>query len=155
MNEGSVYQRKDKRWVAQWKDSEGKTKYLYRKTKSEARAALRQVLKDRDEGIVPVGKMTLNDLLDSWLEDMDGIVSRRTMVHRESIFRVHIKPTIGTQRVSSLTHKDFQRLYRTKVYEGFAAGTLKCIHALLKQAFGAAVRRKYISHSFYRTSITH
>ena len=91
--------------------------------------------------------MTLNDLLDSWLEDIDGTVSRRTMVHRESIFRVHIKPTIGTQRVSSLTHKDFQRLYRTKVYEGFAAGTLKCIHALLKQAFGDAVRRKYISHS--------
>jgi hypothetical protein len=64
---------------------------------------------------------------------MDGTVSRRTMVHRESIFRVHIKPTNGTQRVSSLTDKDFQRLYRTKVYEGFAAGTLECIHALLKR----------------------
>jgi hypothetical protein len=44
---------------------------------------IRQALKERDEGIVRVGKMTLNDLLNSWLEDMDGTVSRRTMVHRE------------------------------------------------------------------------
>ena len=47
--------------------------------------------------------MTLNDLLDSWLEDMDGTVSRRTIVHRESIFRVHIKPTIGTVLESEIS----------------------------------------------------
>jgi hypothetical protein len=54
--EGSVYQRKDGRWVAQYKDARGKTRYLYRKSKGEARKALRQALKDRDEGIIPPGK---------------------------------------------------------------------------------------------------
>jgi hypothetical protein len=34
--EGSVYQRKDGRWVAQYQDARGKTRYLYRKTKIRA-----------------------------------------------------------------------------------------------------------------------
>ena len=83
MSEGSVYQRKDGRWVAKWKDANGKWCYLYRKTKAEAKKALRQALKDRDDNIVPVGKLKLNDLLNSWLEDMEGTVSRRTLENRQ------------------------------------------------------------------------
>ncbi len=52
--EGSVYQRNgDGRWVAQHHDAKGRVRYLYRKSKSEAKQALREALKDRDEGIVP------------------------------------------------------------------------------------------------------
>ncbi len=70
MSEGSVYQRQDKRWAAQFQSAEDKTKYLYRKTKAEAKKALREALQARDEGIIPVGKMTLNDLLDSFMEEI-------------------------------------------------------------------------------------
>lgn len=145
MSEGSIYKRKDGYWVAKYKDAAGQWKYLYRRTKGEARKALREALKNRDEGIVPATNITLNDLLDSWLEDMEGTVSRRTMVHRESIYRVHVKTSIGRQRVSKLSHKDFARLYRNKLSEGLKSSTVKCIHALLKQCFGDALRRKYIS----------
>jgi len=55
--EGSVYQRKDGRWVAQYQDLKGKTRYLYRMTKTEARKALREALKDRDDGYVVTGSM--------------------------------------------------------------------------------------------------
>ena len=41
--EGSVYQRKDGRWVAQYRDARDKVRYIYRKRKSEARKALREV----------------------------------------------------------------------------------------------------------------
>ena len=58
--EGSVYQRKsDGRWVAQHKDARGKTRYFYRKSKGEAKEALREALRDGDDGIVPPSKMTL------------------------------------------------------------------------------------------------
>jgi transposase-like protein len=83
MSEGSTYRRKDGRWVAKWKDANGKWCYLYRKTKADAKKTLRQALKDRDDHIVLVGKLTLNNLLDSWLEDMDGTVSRRTSENRQ------------------------------------------------------------------------
>jgi predicted negative regulator of RcsB-dependent stress response len=61
---GSVYQRKDGRWVAQYADAKGKTRYLYRKTKAEAKKALRQALKDRDDGYVPADKLTVGKYLD-------------------------------------------------------------------------------------------
>jgi hypothetical protein len=35
--EGSVYRRKDGRWVAQYKDARGKVRYVYRKTKGKAK----------------------------------------------------------------------------------------------------------------------
>jgi hypothetical protein len=58
--EGSVYRRKsDGRWVAQHKDARGKTRYIYRKSKGEAKEALREAQRDRDDGIVPPSKMTL------------------------------------------------------------------------------------------------
>jgi hypothetical protein len=41
VSEGSVFQRSDGRWVAKYKDAQGKWRYLYRKSKTEAKQALR------------------------------------------------------------------------------------------------------------------
>ncbi len=91
MSEGSVFQRKsDGKWCGKYKDAAGKWKYLYRKTKGEAKQALREALKDRDEGINPTD-LTVNDVLESWLEDISHTVNRRTWLNRESLYRCHIK----------------------------------------------------------------
>ncbi len=143
--EGSVYQRrKDGRWVAQYRDASGKVRYLYRKCKQEAKQALREALTDRDEGIVPPSKMTVGTLLDEWLEDISGDVSRRTWVNQESIVRLHIKSTIGDKKLSRLDPKDVQSLYREKLGEGLCSGTVGRIHAVINQALRKAVHSKYI-----------
>lgn len=113
-SEGSVFRRKDGRWVAQYKDATGKTKALYRKTKGEARAALRQALKDRDEGIVPASKMTVTELFDELLDEMRDTVSLRTWLNRESLVRCHIKPAIGSKKLAQLDHKAIRTFYRSK-----------------------------------------
>jgi integrase len=128
VSEGSIYQRKDGNWCGKWKDATGKWRYLYRKTKAEAKAALRAALQDRDDGIVPASKMTVDALLDEWLDELAGTVSYRTWLNRESLVRSHIKPTIGA-----------------KIAEGLAPSTVKRIHILLNQVLKVAVRRKYIS----------
>ena len=64
--EGSVYQRKDGRWCAQYRDAKVKTRYIYRKTKAEAKQALREALTDREEGILPPSKITVGIYLDGW-----------------------------------------------------------------------------------------
>ena len=79
MSEGSAYQRQDGRWCGKYKDAKGTWKYIYRKTKSEAKQALREALKNRDDGIIPPSRMTVNTLLDLWLEDT-GIVSGKLWV---------------------------------------------------------------------------
>ena len=83
MSEGTVFQRSDGRWCAKHKDARGSWRYLCRKSKGEARKALRAALKDRDEGTIPPSKMTVGICLDEWLEDMRDTVSRRTWMTRE------------------------------------------------------------------------
>jgi len=61
--------------------------------------------------------------------------------------RAHIAPTIGTQRLSKLSHKDFARLYRDKIADGLKPSSVKRMHTMLKQAFREAVQRKYIAHN--------
>ncbi len=136
--------RGDGRVCAVYKDARGKTKYLYAKTKKEVRRKLRQALKDRDEGIIPPSKMTIGNLLDEWLEEMRGEVSERTYLNREGMVRLHIKPTIGTTKLASLTPDDVRGLYRRKLAQGMASSSVKRIHVVLNQAFRYAVRSKYI-----------
>ena len=59
MSEGSVFQRKDGKWCGKWKDASGKWRYLYRKTKAEAKQELCEALRDRDDNMIPAEKMTL------------------------------------------------------------------------------------------------
>ena len=77
--EGSCYQRQsDGRWVAQFRDARGKVRHIYRKSKAEAKQALREALTDRDNGIVPPSKMTVGTYLDEWFEDRRNTISARS-----------------------------------------------------------------------------
>jgi integrase len=109
MSEGSVYRRKDGRWCAKFKDARGTWRYLYRKTRTEARKALREALKARDDNLVPADKLTLAHALDQWLEGMRDSVGRRTWLNRESLVRMHVKThTVGSKKLSKLTPEDLQ-----------------------------------------------
>jgi integrase len=144
MSEGTVFQRSDGRWCAKYKDARGTWRYLYRKSKVEAKKALWQALKDRDEGITPPSKMTVGIYLDEWLEDMRATVSRRTWMTREGFVRNHIKPAIGKIKLASLTADDVRELYKRKLAEGLAGSSVRRIHELLSQALREAVRHKHI-----------
>lgn len=144
MAEGSVYHRKNGTYCAKYKDAHGTYRYIYRKTKPEARQALREALTDRDAGVIPPAKITVGSLLDEWLEEIREDISLRTWLSRESIVRVHIKPPIGSVKLSQLSHTEINKLYKSKLNEGLAPSTVKLIHVILKQAMREAVRLRYI-----------
>ena len=146
MSEGSVFQRADGRWAAKYRDASGKWRYLYRKSKSEARKALRQALKDRDEGVSPT-TITVSAFLDSWLEDMRDAVSHRTWLNHESIVRLHLNPTIGAKKLAKLTPKDVHGLYRIKLAGGLSPGRVRRIHVTLSRALKDAVRWRDVSRN--------
>ena len=147
MSEGTGFQRSDGRWCPKYKDIRGRWRYLYRKSKGEAKKALRAALKDRDEGIIPPSKLTVSKLLDEWLEDIRDDVSRRTWMTREGFVRNHIKPAIGTKKLSTLTADDARRLHRQGSRQGLASSSVRRIHEILNQALREAVRLKYISRN--------
>src|SRR5215217_4071389 len=108
--EGSVYQRKDGRWVAQYRDAKDRVRYIYRKTNAEAKKALRDALRDRDEGFVPADKLTVWMYLDEWMDERKDTVSYRTWRVQESMLRNRVKPHIGDRRLCKLSGKDVREL---------------------------------------------
>ena len=66
--EGSIYQRKDGRWVAKFK-GEGMTKprVVYAKSEPEAKRKLRELKKDAAKGIAECKKMLFCDYAERWL----------------------------------------------------------------------------------------
>lgn len=142
--EGSVYQRKDGRWVAQYRDAKDKVRYVYRKTKAEAKKALREALQDRDEGFVPADKLTVGLYLDEWMDERRNTVSARTWRVQESMIRNRVKLGIGDYRLCKLAGKDVRQMYRRLVKEGLSPSTVGRVHAILKQAMRDAVREKRI-----------
>lgn len=142
--EGSVYQRKDGRWVAQYRDAKEKVRYIYRKTRQDAGRALREALQDRDEGFVPADKLTVGLYLDEWMEERRNTISARTWRVQESMTRNRVKPHIGSVRLCKLSGKDVRGMYRRLITEGLTASTVGNVHVILKQALRDAVREKRI-----------
>lgn len=142
--EGSVYQRKDGRWCGQYKDAHGKTRYLYRKTKAEAKKALREALKDRDDGYVPADRLTVGMYLDEWMVERRNTVSARTWRVQESIVRCRVKPHIGNMRLCKLDGKDVRSLYRRLLSDGLSPSTVGHTHVILKGACRDALRDRRI-----------
>jgi integrase len=146
VGEGSVFRRKDGKWCAKWKDASGKWRYLYRKSKAEAKQALREALKDRDDNIIPADKLTLSHALDQWLENMEGTVSKRTYVNRESLVRIHIKPHVGSVRLCKLTGEHLRVFYREKLHT-LSPATVARLHDVIKKACNEQVRARTLRHN--------
>lgn len=144
VSEGSIYQRKDGRWCAQYRDAKDKTRYLYRKTKAEVKKALREALKDRDDGFVPADRLTVGLYIDECMEERRNTVSGRTWGVQESIIRCRVKPHIGDKRLCKLSPSDVRGLYRRLIKDGLTPSTVGHVHVILKGACRDAVREKRI-----------
>jgi integrase len=144
MGEGSVFERGDGRWCAKYRDARGRWRYVYRKTRNEARKALRQELKDRDEGISTDGAATVGTLLDEWLASVKDDVSLRTWLGYEGIVRVHLKPGLEDKRLDKLNPKDVRGILREKLDAGLSPVRVRRIRLTLKMALDEALRMRYV-----------
>ena len=143
-DEGSVYRRKDGRWVAQYRDARGKVRYVYGKSRGEAKKALRAALADRDEGYVPADKLTVGLYVEGWMEDRRDTVSARTWRVQDSMVRNRVNPYIGDVRLCKLTPADVRGMYRSLLSDGLTPSPVGRVHAILKQTMRDAVRDKHI-----------
>src|SRR5215204_1640790 len=142
--EGSVYQRKDGRWVAQYRDAKDKVRYIYRKTRAEAKKALREALQDRDDNIVPDNRLIAGQYLEEWMDERKNTVSARTWRVQESLIRNQVKAHLADYRLCKLSGKDVRRTYRSLLADGLTPSTIGRVHAILKQSMRDAVREKRI-----------
>src|SRR5215203_699325 len=143
--EGSVYQRKDGRWVGQYfvyLPSGPKYRYIYAKTRKLAAEKLTKAIADRDGGMVfDDENLTLSDFLDVWLSDcVKDTIRVSTFERYKGIANLHIAPALGRLRLKALTPAHVQGFYRGRLDSGLSPATVQKIHVVLHKALSQAVK---------------
>lgn len=143
--EGSVYQRKDGRWVGQYLvylPSGPKYRYIYAKTRKLAADKLTQAMADRNGGIVfDDENLTVSDFLDVWLSDcVKDTIRVSTFERYKGIADLHISPVLGRLRLKALTPSHVQGFYRGRLDSGLSPATVQKIHVVFHKALSQAVK---------------
>ena len=144
--EGTIRRRADGRWegIIQVGYSAGKRvrKSFYGRTQRDVRDKVNLALHDLDQGMAPGDdRVTVGGFLERWLVDAARpSVRPKTYLTYSQIVRLHLRPELGSIRLSRLTPIEVQRLLNGKFDSGLSARTVGMIHAVLRQALGQAVR---------------
>ncbi len=156
-NEGSVYQRKDGKWVGQvtigYRADNGKAirRYTYTNTREEAAhwVALKVATELEHGPSVRSEELLLKDFLHNWLVTFKvHEVSSRTMELYYSSERLHIVPAIGDIPLSSLTPLKIQTfLYQLQTEKHLSARTLSLIKGVLVQVYDYAMEMKLVEYN--------
>ncbi len=148
-NEGSVYQRKDGRWVASVTLENDKRKSIYCKTQQEAIKVARKVNQEKERGMLLLTEdQSLNTFLTGWLQDTTKYrVRERTYIRYRELIELHVLPTLGKVKLQKLSPQHLQKLYNQKLEEGYAPQTVKHIHRVLHRAFHDALRWQLVTHN--------
>jgi integrase len=139
--EGSIYPRKDGRYVGQYTDRQGKTRYIYGKTQKDVREKLTRALVNRDNGMVlDAGNLTLGQHLDRWLVDsVRHAVKPPTYESYSQLVSNHITPALGSKKLKDLTPTHVRRFRSLELEKGLSPRTVQYLLFLLRRALQQAV----------------
>lgn len=143
---GSVRQRDDGTWEARCTIN-GKRRSFYGKRQSDALKAMRAALSAADNGtFIEPSKMTVGAWLDVWLEEyIKPSTKPLTYSAYKSSIETHIKPYLGSVRLSSLNPTQVQSFYNDLLRKnGLSPKTIKNNHGILHKALDQAMRLRYI-----------
>jgi integrase len=142
--EGSIYRRKDGRYVGQYEVG-GKRRYVYGKTRKEVASKLTKAVADGNEGLIfDSDHLTVAQYLDRCLDSIKDTVRESTWVRHEINVRVHLKPTLGRVRLGKLDPLQVQSFYRCKLDQGLPAASVLKMHSTLSKSLKQAVRWRLV-----------
>lgn len=148
-NEGSIYRRKDGKWVGQvtvsYHPDTGKPirKYTYANTREEAAHWIALTLVSETSKAAPslASELLLKDFLHRWLTTFKTYeVCSRTMELYYSCERLHIVPALGDIPVAELTVSRIQTfLYYLQAEKQLSRRTTSLVRSILIQLYDYAV----------------
>jgi integrase len=114
------------------------------RTTTEARRHLAAFVRAVEAGEYVGTEATVNQLLDRWLELVDGRMSATTLYTYRGYLRRAVRPTLGGVKVRKVTAEDLDKLYLTLEEQGLKPASIRQVHAILRRAFGQAERWRWI-----------
>lgn len=151
-NEGSIYQRRDGRWVGMLSVTTGgrrRRRAVYGETKREAQTKLKTAQRAVDDGLTVTNeRTTVATFLARWLrESVTPTVRPRTVDSYAQLVRLHLAPEIGQIRLSRLTPADVQALMNRKLAAGLSPRTVQYLHAILRRSLRQALRWGFVTRN--------
>ncbi|MEV7162989.1 tyrosine-type recombinase/integrase [Streptomyces microflavus] len=154
--EGSIYQRKNGRWVGsisvQTTGGKRKRVYCYGRTRAEASRELTKLKAQNDQGTPTADKnWLLGEYLDYWLEEIVK-PNRRPATHAqcETIVRLYLKPGIGDIGLHRLSVSRVQRYINHLLAENHSISKTHVIRKVLSAALIRAEREELINRNVAR-----
>jgi integrase len=141
--EGSIYERKDGYWVAQYKGQ-----YRYAKSRKEAKQKLLELLKQKDWEISTSNRgVKVADFMDRWLEFAEQNLKPATVKRYKEMTEIYVKPNLGTKRMHKVDALTVQETYSRMQRDGLSPATINLLHSVLSSAFGRAVKWGVLNHN--------
>ena len=139
-NEGSVYKRKDGRWVGQV-TVQGRPVAKYGKTKGECLEWVKTMLAQIDGGMNWQGtRVTLAEYMQEWLKTVQNTVKPKTIEQYIQVSNQHILPMLGKYKLKDLRPDRIQAFYNRKLEGGASQRTVVMIHNVLHHALRRALQ---------------
>jgi integrase len=146
--EGSIVQRKDGIWqfsLDLGKGDDGKRQRIYFYAGSRA-DLLRKVADQRarsNGSIRPRAKGTVGEWVSRWLEnDVKPNRARNTYAQYETLWRIHVKESLGFLSLNKLDVQHVENLYRSLRKKHVSSSTLFHIAKVMSRAIAVAIRRQ-------------
>ena len=146
MAEGSVFPVDGgKRWRGVYQHN-GTRKYVYGKTRSEAKRKIKELQKQIEQGrLLGTPEQTIAQFLQSWL---DGHVKhsckQRTYDSYEETMRNRILPFVGNKRLTTLTVAHVQDMVKALKKKNLSQRTIQYAVTVLSRALNKAIEYGYI-----------
>src|SRR5713226_5064374 len=147
--EGSIFRRKDGRWVGQVQNDLGERSFVYAQTQREAHERLTAMKRELQQGIPPItGSVPLAVYLDHWLiESAKPTVRESTYVSYRTIVRNHLVPKLGRVPLAKLTPEMVERFLNERLGTGLSPRRVQYFHAVLRRALNRAIKAGYVARN--------
>ena len=147
--EGSIFQRKDGRWVGAVSagyDEEGKIirKTVYGKSRAEVAQKVADLTKRiSNNNFDYIETHTLGEMMEEWLLVFKKMmVSPRTFEGCVEKFRLHIQPKIGNMKIYEINSMVVQKLLNDMLEEKYSLDMVRKTKSLINQFFEYAIENK-------------
>ncbi|MDQ2729747.1 MAG: site-specific integrase [Actinomycetota bacterium] len=131
------------------RDAEGRVRHRHVRFRGSRRGAeqeLARLVAAQDAKPAPIREeqvrwgpaTTVNDAISAWRDNGWDDLSPKTVRHYESVWKVHIEPTIGRRRIAGLGPYDVERYYRSLKAAGLSAASVRQVKAVLHRSFRLA-----------------
>lgn len=149
----NIRKRKDGRWEARIKiNTNGTTKYhsvyghSYKETKEKKEFYLKNYSPSPPLSEFPTNKLTLEQLLDSWILDKELYLKKSTLLKYRTIITTHIIPELGSIEIKNIDNDKINRFLSEKMNcgskngdKGLSNSYVKTMSIILSSALKYAV----------------